>query len=88
MTLRIIITSNAKHSLTIGNQTAGFPSLAYARKKEDNIMKTEFILDIEHDKTESDLTDSCPWAATFEKADGGWIAFESKDDATTWDAQK
>jgi len=51
-------------------------------------MKTEFILDIEHEKTESDLTASCPWAATFEKADGGWMAFESKDDATTWDAQK
>jgi len=51
-------------------------------------MKTEFILDIEHDKTESDLTDSCPWAATFEKADDGGMAFESKDDAATWESQE
>lgn len=42
-------------------------------------MRTEFI----ESETKEDAINLCPWAAVCIKVDGGYICFESVDDAET-----
>lgn len=37
--------------------------------------------------TLADAQDSAPWAAEIIEVEGGYMAFESADDAATWQAQ-
>lgn len=41
----------------------------------------------ETDYTREDVDDIATWAAVVLQADGGWWAFESNDDAETWENQ-
>lgn len=36
----------------------------------------------------SQAAKACPWAAVIIKVDGGYMCFESVNDADTWSAQK
>ena len=39
-------------------------------------------------KTRKQAADACPWASEIIKVDGGYMCFESVEDARIWRAQK
>ena len=47
-------------------------------------MRTEFL----RVGTRRQATEAAPWAAVIIKVEGGYLAFESVDDAATWRAQR
>jgi hypothetical protein len=49
-------------------------------------MRQEFVSENDA-KTEKDVLEICPWACEVVEVEGGWRAFESADDAATWNNQ-
>jgi len=49
-------------------------------------MKTEFI-SYQTADTREEADKIAPWAAVIVEVDGGWMAFESETDYTTWERQ-
>jgi len=49
-------------------------------------MRTEFI-PFETADTREDVYKIATWAAVIVEVDGGWMAFESETDYTTWERQ-
>jgi len=55
-------------------------------QKMEVIMKTEFI-PYQRAGTREDAGEIAPWAAVIVEVGGGWMAFESVQDASTWENQ-
>lgn len=48
-------------------------------------MRTKFLSECE---SLDEAKERAPWASVYKPADGGWWAFESTEDAKTWEAQE
>lgn len=46
------------------------------------------FLEIENVKSHLKAIDVCPWSAKVLRVEGGWMCFESADDAANFDRQK
>lgn len=70
------VTSNAWYYIST---VTGWPS-----PKEEKTMRQSFA----QVETREEAEIECPWACEIIEVEGGWMCFESADDAATWAAQE